>query len=521
MLLSTAVAQNKSSYLYKFVSDKRKNNSSTEYFTLFKKSMIPASPDAQLSQKQYLQLNSLLSTQVFENKPFLISLIIPYYDNQFRLELVQEDINAGKLKTAALSQNNVQNIQFPNAVHYRGYINGYPGSIACISIFENGDVMGLFANSDGNFNLGKTTNGDYVLYNSKHIVAPLPSFVCGNDESTIPPMATRRETQNILPVPVADEPELCKKVRFFWEADYKLFSNDFHSNFENTVNYLTGLFNQVAVMYQNEGVPIELAGINVWTTTSPYNTESSSAALLSLRQRWNSMNDEFNGDLCMLIDGSPTNNGGRAYILENDLCNRVYAYGYANVNVDFNAVPAYSWDVEVITHEAGHLFGSHHTHWCGWQTGENGGCGAIDDCSAIESSDGCSTCRASTPTNPLPPEGFTGTVMSYCHLRSGIGIDLVNGFGPLPKQAIRTSVSNAECTVLKNTWTGALDDAWENENNWSCGSIPTEKTDVTIPGNAHNQPVIRRNVSCRQLIQEPNSNVTVSQDVFFSIDGKN
>lgn len=517
------MAQNKPSFLYKFVAEKRTNTGNTQIFSPFTKTTpsFPNPADSMLSQKQFLRINNEVSKQIFKTQPISISFDLPYYNSQFRLELVQENITVDKLKVTALAKNNTQQLHESNSLHYRGYINGHPASIACISIFENGDMMGLFANEEGNFNLGKITGGSYILYNNKHLTTPAPSFICGNDESTISSGQINRPLQNAIATPLAEEPVLCKKVRFFWEADYKLFANDFQGNLENTINYLSGLFNQMAVMYENEGVPIELAGMNVWTTTSPYSTESSSAALLSLRQRWNNLNDNFNGDMCMLIDGSPTNNGGRAYILENDLCNRTYAYGYANINVDFNAVPAYSWDVEVVTHEAGHMLGSHHTHWCGWKTGLNGDCGAIDDCSAVEATTGCNTCSATTVISPRPPDGFTGTVMSYCHLQNGIGINLANGFGPFPREAIRTSVSNSQCTVLANVWTGAFDDAWENENNWSCGSIPTDKTDVTIPANTRNQPVIRRNVSCRKLIQKPGSNVTVINDVLFSIDGSN
>jgi hypothetical protein len=113
-----------------------------------------------------------------------------------------------------------------------------------------------------------------------------------------------------------------------------------------------------------------------------------------------------------------------------------------------------------------------------------------------------------------------GTVMSYCHLRSGIGINLAYGFGPLPQEAIRNTVNNAGCLLLDNIWTGAIDTAWENAGNWSCGSIPTNNTDVTIPGRLNNFPVITGSAVCRRLKEKYQSSVIVMPGAIFNIEGK-
>jgi hypothetical protein len=99
--------------------------------------------------------------------------------------------------------------------------------------------------------------------------------------------------------------------------------------------------------------------------------------------------------------------------------------------------------------------------------------------------------------------------MSYCHLKSGIGVDLVNGFGPLPQALIRRTVSGASCLVNDSKWTGAAGTAWENQANWSCGTVPTATTDVTIPGGLANYPVVSSQATCRRIIQAPNTRVVV------------
>lgn len=70
----------------------------------------------------------------------------------------------------------------------------------------------------------------------------------------------------------------------------------------------------------------------------------------------------------------------------------------------YNNVPNYSWSVQVVTHEFGHLLGSKHTHACVW----NGNNTAIDGC-AGGTEGGCST-------PGIPFNG--GTIMSYCHMTS-------------------------------------------------------------------------------------------------------
>ena len=272
-------------------------------------------------------------------------------------------------------------------------------------------------------------------------------------------------------------------------------------------------------MYQNEGILIELNDTYIWTSPDLYNTSTSANGLATLKTRYNGLGNNFNADLCILIDGAPTNNGGLAYILDNDFCNRAFAYGYTDIYATYNTVPTYSWDVEVLTHEMGHLMGSFHTQWCGWNTGAGNTCGAIDDCFAVEVSPVCTSCTAITSTTPSAPAGFMGTVMSYCYLRSGIGVNLSYGFGSLPQARIRNSINGAACPLLDNKWTGVVNNAWENAANWSCGSIPDINTDVTISNAVTNYPVVNSAAVCRKIKQQANSSVTVKTGFSLKVAG--
>ncbi len=509
IMMMTGIAysqQSNNAALYDHVNKKRSQALQTVTVSLFERSNATVSAGIKkiLSAQQILTLKKNESKALYQNKPFSISLSLPYNDETFELELIQEDISSEGFSTGKLTgKGTPEKTATAEALHYRGYIKNYPASIASFSVFDNGEIMCLFSNENGNYNLGRTEGENYILYNSENMTAPL-GFECGTDETP----ATMGSASRPGFEPLAQE--VCNKVRIYWEADYKLYNHNFGNNLTNTVNYLSGLFNQVATMYFKEGIIIELSDLYVWTTPDTFTTTSSATGLNAIRNRWNASGNNFNGDLCMLIDGGTTNNGGRAYLLTSGICNRNVAYGYSNVRGTYNNVPTYSWDVEVVTHETGHNMGSHHTHWCGWNTGAGGTCGAIDDCTTVETTSSCASCSATTVTNPSAPVGFKGTVMSYCHLRSGIGINLSNGFGTLPKAYMLSNVNASSCLIKENNWTGNSDTAWENPTNWSCGIIPTATTDVTIPTGLVNYPVIKSNAVCRRLRQQPGSAVKVN-----------
>ncbi len=44
--------------------------------------------------------------------------------------------------------------------------------------------------------------------------------------------------------------------------------------------------------------------------------------------------------------------------------------------------------------------------------------------------------------------------------------------------------------VLSDQWLGTVDSTWSNTANWSCGSLPTSSTNVTISSSAPNMPVV-------------------------------
>jgi hypothetical protein len=348
------------------------------------------------------------------------TLPLPAAGGPVELELVKAKVLTPDF---AVFTNNSKGLPVPveEGAHYRGVVKGDPNSLAAVSIFRD-EVMALYSTEkEGNFILGRLEEedalGDHILYAEKDLKEQIP-FTCDTKDDGRPYTLDELQEQ---PTGV-----ISRCVRIYVEADYDLFVNR-GSDIPSVVNFVTGFFNQSATIFANEGIPISLSELFVWTSPSPYTGTDT----LTLLTQFQSFRNSFNGDFGHLINLQ--NVGGRAAGFS----------GFCNANIDarqcvsgidnfYNNVPTYSWTIYVFTHEMGHLMGSRHTHACVW----NGNGTAIDGCSGATEG-GC----------PLPgiPSGG-GTIMSYCHL-TGVGINFTLGFGPQPGNVIRSRYNAASCLV--------------------------------------------------------------------------
>ncbi len=335
--------------------------------------------------------------------------------SQIVLELVQvqpfsSDFRVSTDKTAPAI------VTLDMGLHYRGVVKDAPNTQVAISIFSQ-DIMGLIIVDGNRFALGKlpqSAASEYILYEEKDL-DDYPALSCATPDDGQGYERHELEDNN-----VAFRQDKC--VRLYMEVNNDVFNNK--GGLQNTINYVTGIFNQSAILFANESLNFVISEIFVWTGPSPY-TQNSTSQLLTAFQN-NSSN--FNGDLAILL--SYRGSGGIAAGF-NGLCNsnRRNSMCYAGIASTFNNVPVYSWTVMVFTHEIGHLLGSRHTHACVW----NGNNTVIDGCSSPEG-----TCARGS----IPAQG--GTIMSYCHLQS-VGINFNLGFGPQPGNVIRNRVASAAC----------------------------------------------------------------------------
>lgn len=335
-----------------------------------------------------------------------------------RLELVKHQLLTEDFSVVT-STSNGQAIDYQPGVYYWGIVKGDETSVAAISVFED-EIIGVVSTAnDGNMVLGRTQgaakSSSYIYYKENDLLLE-NSFECGAGEE---PVSDGKY------VPNTGNEKVAKCVRAYLEADYDLVSEK--GGATGATNFLTGLFNSVAAAYQAEAITTYVSQIFTWTTPDPYATGSTSAALTSFKN----YRTNFNGDVAHLVSrGAPTG-GGIAWV--DALCTS-YAYAYSYINSGYNQFPTYSWSVNVIAHEMGHNLGSPHTHACVW----NGNNTAIDGCGpAYGANEGC--------TGPIPAQG---TMMSYCHLINGVGINFSLGFGPQPGDRIRSRVTAANCLTV-------------------------------------------------------------------------
>ena len=351
-----------------------------------------------------------------------ISLELPSSTGLVVLDLIQADLFADGFQVTESATGARADVGL--GIHYRGVLRGDSNSLAAISIFPD-HVMGIISDSQGSRVLGPV-EGDpqrrHVLYRDADLFGD-PGFSCG--------VSDRVKAYSKEELRPQGGRKSIKCLNIYWEADYDLFQNK--GSVANVTSYLTGLFNQMAILFDNDGVDMQLSEIFVWTEASPY-TGTNSAQQLN---NFGTYRTSFNGNLAHLLELS--NYGGRAYL--NTICSSTSVrMAYSGINSSYNNVPTYSWSTMVVTHETGHNLGSSHTHACVW----NGNGTAIDGCGPT-----AGYTEGSCPNAGLPVGG--GTIMSYCHLIGGTGINLALGFGPQPAALIVNRVNSASCLAACGT----------------------------------------------------------------------
>ena len=373
--------------------------------------------DAQFGElTRILLLPDALNSIISDNAP-TIELEIPTPGNgTIFLELAQVNILTGDFNVGEKNNSGNHQINFETGIFYRGIVKGNENSTASISLFQN-EMMGLFTTDEGTFTIGKMDDESesYVIYNST-LSAHSPVMNCFTDDKGA--SVSLSEVERGVG---------CKEISVYFECDYKLYTDN-GSNVTNVVNYVTGLFNEVATLYANENIVVVIQSIYVWTVSDPYTSYSTASAVLS---PFSSNNSPFTTANLAHFLSTRSLGGGVAYL--NSLCSQYSCFAVSGIYTSYSAVPAYSWSVEVISHEMGHNIGSPHTHNCSWAGGPIDNCGPT---AGYPTEGGCAD-------GPVPVGG--GTIMSYCHLVGGVGINFNNGFGALPGDLLRNKTIAANC----------------------------------------------------------------------------
>jgi len=390
-----------------------------------------------------------LKKLVYE-KPEFLEVSFPFDGKEITVELYKNQILTNDFK---VTTNKGEIVNYTPGVYYQGIVKGDNSSVVAFSFF-NDDIVGVASTLElGNIVLGKAKNSeDFVTYSDAKLTGANP-FVCGVDELK----ENQKHKISFDPNNAAKKVATQNCVRVYYEVCFTPYTNN-GSNTTTTTNWLTAVHNNIATLYNNDEVRVALNEIFIWTTQDPY-TGTPNANLANFRAN----RQTFNGDLAHLINAPATTSV--AYL--NSLCT-TFKHAYSGISQTYNNVPVYSWTIQAMTHEMGHSLGSPHTHACAW----NGNNTAIDGCGAQAGySEGC--------TGPIPSTAVKGSIMSYCHLVSGVGISFANGFGPQPAALIRNTVDSKACLGMNCTTACSATITELNVSNITQSSANATFTDAT------------------------------------------
>lgn len=374
-----------------------------KYITLILISLLfSCKTDLQLFSKKE-GVSTLLNAELIElnqdvlNKlktEYNVEITVPYKDELINLQLHKQELDF------TVSTSSGENFIPTEVISFYGKVKGDPNSLVSICITDK--VEGIISsNKYGNITIGKEDS--YLIFNALSVEQP--DFQCFS-----------KEVENFTHVPmVLANAGYCPTLDI--ESAYENYVK--FGSTQATVNWITSIFSAVKASYSNEGIDLTLKNVHIWTTDDGYSDQIDVALNEIVSRRKTDPN--FKANFCQLIRGKTSgSSGGIAYVRA---CNSQYRFGVSEPYFSFNAYPAYSWTINVVSHELGHTMGSPHTHNCGWVGG------AID---------GCYTPEGSCIKPPIPIGG--GTRMSYCHL-TNVGINFSLGSGEQPRNVMHTHLS--------------------------------------------------------------------------------
>ncbi len=364
-------------------------------------------------------LNKNRINEIVAEKNQYIKVQFPYMNKQLEVLLYKVNIQAEGFNLQTSDGKKNDNLE--TGVHYRGILSDEDNSVVSFNFFKNQMSAVVSSGKRSNIVIGKldisNNTTDYIIYPDSSL-KNLKGFECFTKEA---------ENKNILETQSVNS---VKCVTMYFEIGYSLYLANGSSVNQSNI-WLNSVFNNVQTLFNNDAITIALKTVFVWTAPDPYIGTSSSENVALFQQN----RPVYNGDLSQLL----IIKGGQGGIAQgiNRICKQDN-YSFSDVNFSFNTVPTYSWTINVITHEFGHLMGSQHTHGCYWNNNNT----AIDGCGPTASPN---YTEGNCIVGPLPTTTVKGTIMSYCHLISGLGVNFANGFGPQPAARILQRVNTGTC----------------------------------------------------------------------------
>ena len=222
------------------------------------------------------------------------------------------------------------------------------------------------------------------------------------------------------------------------DCDYAYYQN-FGGDFQAALTYLLELTGTVSSFYERDmNIKWHLSYIRIWTTPDPflsYPPYESGDILSHFAAYWQVYMGHIDRNIVLLFSSDP---GWFGLAYGFTMCDRRNHFALCNGIRGWFPRPvqdlhADNWDLHVVAHEAGHVFGTEHTHCYD---------PPIDNCGAVDSDAGNPACEGRTVFDECVP----GTLMSYCGrpLCGGYANELMC-FHPRVAACIRSYLAMSGC----------------------------------------------------------------------------
>ena len=380
-----------------------------------------------------LDIKEQVLISLWKKKASNLILKIPTGEqSSFEIDLVKVNLLSPDFFISDQHGKKVEGIK-QSGVFYRGIVKGDVTSIASVCVFKD-HINILLGDKEGNYVLEKVdTIKKYRLYNDKKRINK-SDWSCGTNDLQEPLWSQNR---NSFGTQSAYRSNSDRPIPIFIETDFQMYA-DLGFNITNLSNYVETIFSHSATLYANEAIPIVISGVRHWNSFDPYFSVFNTSDILE--KFGEETKNNFSGRAAHLMstrdpqgfDGVAWRNGLHASYtgwfvdLDENGVNELHHWGPYGVSTfgSINGIIPILDAALLFTHELGHTIGSPHTQACFW----NGDGSPIDGCVPPEQ-----TCER--PITFCPSNG--GTIMSYCNLLFGCGINLDNGFGDQPGELIR------------------------------------------------------------------------------------
>ena len=325
----------------------------------------------------------------------------------------------------------------PRNAYLRGTIEGLPGSLAVLSFRQRGGIGGFIV-IDGRYWTVESRPGEGRLRSRKVdlnqdfqgepfecLADRLPGARGSNSTITTSSQVT---SSKIVGTEAIDTGAATYAARVAVETDWE-FLNLFGGDEQAAIDYVGDLFAFASSIYEAEvDTNLEVSYLKLWpggANDDPWTAGDCTNQLYEFRDYWRDNHGGVERAISHMLSGKSTG-CGIAYV--GVLCSTTAGYGVsASLDGDFdpaNPLPPV-WDIIVVSHEIGHNFNSPHTH-CYDEIPDPSYPDPVDPC---YTGSGCYSGPTDLPAGCPGPGQGCGTIMSYCHLRSGSYGNVAMTFG--------------------------------------------------------------------------------------------